>query len=95
MEQRQRIRGFIEKQVERGVKRNEIARSLFFRGYSEKQVGEIMEISPKSAHAMKIAFGRNGKARKDIRDYLRGNAIREFNPFFRDAKALAGEPRNI
>lgn len=91
---RERIDAFLVMQRERGVKRNEIARSLFFKGYSERQVAEVMGITPKSAHAMKIRHGKRtdegNPVYKEAKNFLRGNAVSEFNRFYQDIKELVG-----
>ncbi len=56
---------FLEKQKELGAKRRDIALVLFARGYTEKQVGLVMGINAKSAHAMKVDFSQKGKEARE------------------------------
>ncbi len=56
------IETFMKQQVEDlGARRRDIALVLFQRGYTEKQVGLVMGVNPKSAHAMKVDFSKKGK----------------------------------
>jgi len=56
---------FLSKQQELGAKRRDIALVMFARGYSEAQVGKVMGINPKSAHAMKVDFSKKGKEARE------------------------------
>jgi hypothetical protein len=89
---RKEISTFLKGQSALGVKRNEIARSLFARKYSEHQVATIMGIHPKSAHAMKksIIHGEI-KERKEIANFLKGN-LQGINDFFHNLKIFVGSP---
>ena len=58
----QTIQSFMKQQKELGVKRKEIANALFAKGFSEVQVGTLMGVHPKTAHAMKVDFSKYGKS---------------------------------
>lgn len=84
------VEAFLAGQKALGVKRNEIARSLFAKKYSEKQVATVLGVHPKTAHAMKednVEGKRQG--RREIKNYIKGSAI-EANKFFSSVKALVG-----
>ena len=77
-------------QNEKKIKRWQVAISLFSRGFSEKQVGEVMGIDHRSAHAFKIDF-KNNKARREIKNFLRLDVIK-MQIFIKNCKVLVGEP---
>jgi len=58
---RKELDAFMEQQKELGAKRRDIALVLFARGYTEKNVGLVMSIDPRSAAAMKVDFSKKGK----------------------------------
>ena len=60
-EARKQLDAMLKEQVELGGKRRDIALVLFQRGYTERQVGFVMGINPKSAHAMKTNFSKAGR----------------------------------
>ncbi len=62
---RKDIQDFMETQKSLGCKRRDIALVLFARGYTEKQVGLVMGINAKSAHAMKVDFSKKGKEARE------------------------------
>jgi hypothetical protein len=58
---RKELDAFMKQQKELGAKRRDIALVLFARGYTEKNVGLVMSIDPRSAAAMKVDFSKKGK----------------------------------
>jgi hypothetical protein len=48
---RQEVNKVLAQQADKGIKRNEICRSLFSFGFSEHQVAILVGIKPQSAHA--------------------------------------------
>lgn len=60
---REEVNKVLAQQADKGVKRNEICRSLFKFGFSEVQTGAILGINPKSAHAAKMNI-KDGKREK-------------------------------
>ncbi len=64
-EVRKSLDAFMKQQVELGARRRDIALVLFARGYTEKQVGLVMDVNPKSAHAMKVDFSKKGKEARE------------------------------
>jgi ribosomal protein L28 len=56
------LKKFMKTQKEKGVKRYEMALVLFGKGYSESQVGKVMGVHPKTAHAFKINLSKSGRA---------------------------------
>jgi hypothetical protein len=99
---REYIKKFLTEQTGKGVKRSEIARSLFNRGYSSSQVALVLEVHPKTAHAFKINFSKAGKTaraetghpkRDEIKNYLKGTGgAVAFNLFYSNVNAVAGVP---
>jgi len=85
------IESFLKGQTALGVKRNEIARSLFSRKYSEHQVARIMGIHPKSAHAMKKSIREDGIERKEIGNFLKAKLV-DVNAFVHNLKLYVGSP---
>ncbi len=83
----------LQQQAEKGIKRWEIAISLFSKGFTEGQVGLIMGFNPKTAHAMKIDFG-NGKVKREIKNYLKLDVIR-MQGFIMNCKVLVGDPAHM
>lgn len=70
-ETRKILNAFMKQQVEElGARRRDIALVLFARGYTERQVGLIMDINPKSAHAMKVDFSKKGKEAREKKGKL-------------------------
>jgi hypothetical protein len=65
MDVREELQEFLKTQQSLGCKRRDIALVLFARGYTEKQVGLVMGINPKSAHAMKVDFSKKGKEARE------------------------------
>jgi hypothetical protein len=63
MSARQTADRFIKAQKEAGVKRRDIAIALFKKGFTEAQVGTIMGIHAKTAHAMKVDNSKAGMAK--------------------------------
>lgn len=90
--EREAINEFLKGQHDLGVKRNEIARSLFHFKFSTGQIAKVLEVHPKTAHAMKEA-NVNGKrqGRLEIKNYLKGSAI-EISKFRGFVKGLVGSP---
>lgn len=58
---RKELDAFLEQQKELGAKRRDVALVLFARNYTERQVGFVMGIDPRSAAAMKVDFSKKGK----------------------------------
>ncbi len=65
MDVRKELDDFMKQQVELGAKRRDIALVLFQRQYTEREVGLVMGINPKSAHAMKVNFSKAAKAKQE------------------------------
>jgi hypothetical protein len=87
---RKEIDMVLKGQDEKGVKRWQIAVSLFSKGFSEKQVGVIMNINHRSAHAFKINFSNN-KARREIKNHLKMDIV-TLQRFLKNIRILVGEP---
>lgn len=80
---RKEVTAFIEAQTKKfGLKRSEVARSLFAKGYSTTQVAFLMDIHPKTAHAMKIDFTKKGK---EVRNETGHPAHMEIKGFIRNS----------
>lgn len=60
----QEINRVLDQQAVKGIKRNEICRSLFSFGFSEHQVAAVMGINPKSAHAAKLNIWNGNREKK-------------------------------
>jgi len=88
---RDEVNKVLAQQAERGVKRNEICRSLFSFGFSEHQVGAVLGINPKSAHASKLSIKDGKREKKDIKNYLVLDVIK-LQVFLKNVKALVGKP---
>jgi len=99
---REAIANFLKTQVEKGVKRSEVARSLFHRNYSCSQVAFILNVHPKTAHAYKLNFSKAGKekraetghpARDEIKNFLKGAGGNvAINAFYAKVNLIAGLP---
>lgn len=59
------LESMLEQQKTLGCKRRDLCLVLFARGYSEKSVGLLLNIDPRSAHAAKIDFSAAGKAKAE------------------------------
>ena len=88
---RKEVKKVLEQQTQKGIKRNEICRSLFSFGFSEHQAGAILEINAKSAHASKIKIQDGKRVKKEIKNYLVLDVIR-LQGFLKNVKALVGQP---
>ena len=88
---RQEVNKVLEQQAQRGIKRNEICRSLFCLGFSEHQVATVMEIDAKSAHAAKMSIKDGKRVKKEIKNYLVLDVIR-LQGFLKNVKMLVGQP---
>ncbi len=62
---RKELNAFLQKQEELGCKRRDICLVLVARGYTERQIGLVLGINPKSAAAMKIDFSKEGKTKAE------------------------------
>ena len=80
----------LEQQAQKGIKRNEICRSLFSFGFSEHQVAVVMGINPKSAHASKLSIQDGKRVKKDIKNFLCLDVIR-LQGFLKQVKVLVGQ----
>jgi len=88
---RQEVNKVLEQQADKGIKRNEICRSLFSFGFSEYQVAVILGINPKSAHASKLSIKEGIREKKEIKSFLVLNVIR-LQGFLKNVKILVGNP---
>jgi hypothetical protein len=88
---RTEINKVLEQQASKGIKRNEVCRSLFHFGFSEHQVGAVMGINPKSAHASKLSIGNGQREKKEIRNFLVLDVIR-LQGFLKNVKTVVGKP---
>jgi hypothetical protein len=88
---RQEVNKVLEQQASKGIKRNEICRSLFSFGFSEHQVSVAMVINPKSAHAAKLKIQDGKREKKEIKNYLVLDVIR-LQAFLKQVKVLVGQP---
>lgn len=88
---RQEVNKVLAQQAEKGIKRNEICRSLFSFGFSEHQVGAVLDINPKSAHASKMDIKEGKRVKKEIKNYLCLDVIR-LQGFLKNVKVLVGQP---
>lgn len=91
-EARKEVDKVLNGQAKKGIKRWQVAISLFFKGFSEKQVAEIMKINHRTAHASKIDF-KNNKKRREIKNFLMLDIVR-MQGFIKNVKILVGEPFN-
>lgn len=86
--EQKRIKEFLNKQVDGGLKRYQISNTLIAMKYSEAQVGAIMGINPKSVHAHKKVIKQGViVSHRDIAVKFHGN-----NTFRADVKSLVGVP---
>ena len=88
---RQEVNKVLAQQAEKGIKRNEICRSLFSFGFSEVQTGAILGINPKSAHASKMKIQDGKRVKKEIKNFLVLDVIR-LQGFLKNVKVLVGQP---
>ena len=88
---RQEVNKVLAQQAEKGIKRNEICRALFSFGFSEHQVGAVLDINPKSAHAAKLTIKDGKREKKEIKNYLVLDVIR-LQGFLKNVKVLVGQP---
>ena len=65
MDARKELQNFKLQQLEHGAKSGELCRVLFHKGYTEAEVGKVMCVDPKTAHAAKIDFSVAGKAKAE------------------------------
>lgn len=86
-ETRKKVRAFVKEQEKLGLKRSEIARGLFAWKFSSGQVGEIMEVHAKTAHAMKINFTKEGKLKRAELGHPDRLAVKAF---LKDAEGHSG-----
>ena len=82
----------LTEQVKKGIRKWEIALSLFYVGFSERQVGRVMSIDAKTTHSYKIDF-KNNKKRREVKNYLLLDAVKK-QEFIKHVKVLVGEPFN-
>lgn len=87
---RAEINKVLEQQAQRGIKRNEICRSLFSLGFSEHQVAAVLSINPKSAHASKLSIQDGKRVKKELKNYLCLDVIR-IQGFLKQVKVLVGQ----
>ncbi len=88
---REEVDKVLARQAEKGIKRNEICRSLFSFGFSERQVGLVLGINPKSASAAKMKIHKGQRTKKEIKNYLVLDLIHR-QIFIRNLKLPAGQP---
>jgi hypothetical protein len=88
---RTEVNKVLEQQAAKGIKRNEICRSLFSYGFSEHQVGMVMGITPKSAHAAKMSIKSGKREKKEIKNFLVMNVIQR-QGFLKNVKTMVGKP---
>lgn len=62
---RQELTSLLKRLEAAGTKRRDIALVLFAKNYTEAQVGAVMGVDPKTAHAAKIDFSKAGKAKAE------------------------------
>lgn len=88
---KQEVNKVLEQQASRGVKRNEVCRSLFSLGFSEHQVAGVLGINPKSAHAAKMSIKDGKREKKEVKNFLVLDVIR-LQVFLKNVKILVGQP---
>jgi hypothetical protein len=88
---RQEVNKVLDQQAAKGIKRNEICRSLFSYGFSEHQVGAVMGINAKSAHASKLSIRDGHREKKEIKSFLVLDVIR-LQGFLKNVKMMVGQP---
>jgi hypothetical protein len=88
---RTEVNKVLAQQAKKGIKRNEICRSLFSFGFSEQQVSVVLGINPKSAHAAKLKIQDGKREKKDIKNYLVLDVIR-LQAFLKQVKVLVDQP---
>ena len=84
------INKVLEQQAQKGIKRNEICRSLFSFGFSELQFATVMAINHRYAHAAKLRIRDDKREMKDIENYLVPDVIR-LQAFLKNVKHLVGQ----
>jgi hypothetical protein len=62
---RQELTSLLKRLEVAGTKRRDIALVLFAKDYTEAQVGQVMGVDPKTAHAAKVDFSKAGKAKAE------------------------------
>lgn len=88
---RNEVNKVLMQQAQKGIKKNEICRSLFSFGFSEHQVGAVLGINPKSAHAAKLSIKDGKREKKEIKSYLILDVIR-LQGFLKNVKTVVGQP---
>lgn len=88
---REQVNKVLDQQAQKGIKRNEICRSLFHYGFSEHQVAGVMGINPKSSHASKISIKDGKREKREIKNLLVLDVIR-LQGFLKNVKILVGQP---
>lgn len=88
---RDEVNKVLAQQTDKGVKRNEICRSLFSFGFSEHQVATLLSIKPQSAHAAKLSIRDGKREKKELKNYLVLDVIR-LQGFLKNVKVLVGQP---
>lgn len=88
---RTEVNKVLEQQAQRGIKRNEVCRSLFSFGFSEHQVASVLDINPKTAHASKLSIKDGKRVKKEIKNFLVLDVIR-LQGFLKNVKILVGQP---
>lgn len=88
---RNEVTKVLEQQAAKGIKRNELCRSLFSYGFSEHQVADVMGINPKSAHAAKLSIRDGKREKKEIKSFLVLDVIR-LQGFLKNVKTVVGKP---
>ncbi len=88
---RNEVNKVLGQQATKGIKRNEVCRSLFSFGFSEHQVAAVMGINPKSAHAAKLSIKDGKREKKEVKNFLLMNVIQR-QGFLKQVKILVGQP---
>ena len=88
---RDEVNKVLAQQADKGIKRNEICRSLFSFGFSEYQVSVLLGIKPQTAHAAKLNIKDGKREKKEIKNYLVLDVIR-LQGFLKNVKVLVGQP---
>lgn len=73
---REEVNKVLAQQADKGVKRNEICRSLFSFGLSEHRVALLLGIKPQTAHAAKLNIRDGKREKKELKNYLVLDVIR-------------------
>ena len=88
---RTEVNKVLAQQAGKGIKRNEICRSLFNFGFSKHQVAVLLGIKPQSAHAAKMNIKDGKRERKAIKNCLVLDVIR-LQGVLKNVKVLVGQP---